>query len=205
MSPLGILKLVFGAVLTINLARYALSGHLKEDFAIFRGHRLGVWLKLIFSNIAILVVTIAFAIAIYNVGPTILHWSWLMLLAQPGETAGGNLNVAAAEIPYFGLIFLALLFVNLPSLARWEEETFREGTRSWAHALPRSVLFGLMHCLVGVPLFAGLALALPGLWFTAHYFKGGVERATLFHSVYNMILVLALFCFVALATGVNRG
>jgi hypothetical protein len=111
-----------------------------------------------------------------------------------------NLVLAGTEIRYFPIVFVTLLFVNLPRLARMEEEDFRKGTRNWAHAVPRSLRFGLYHCFVGVPLFAGVALALPGLWFTLQYFKGGTDRSTLYHTAYNMVVLGVVLGFVIIRT-----
>ena len=99
---------------------------------------------------------------------------------------------------YFGLAFLVLLAVNLPRYAHMEEEWFREGTISWEQGLLMSALFGLAHCLVGVPIGAGLAISVAGLWFTHQYFVGGVELSTIHHATYNLILVSILFLFLTL-------
>lgn len=105
---------------------------------------------------------------------------------------GVNANVAATRIPIIGLLFALLLFINLPSLALFEEKTFRLGTLTWAEGMWRSLAFGLVHCLVGIPLAAGLAISILGLWCTYHYFQGGVHQAAAHHATYNMILVAVL-------------
>ena len=48
---------------------------------------------------------------------------------------------------------------------------------------------------MGVPVCAGLALSLGGLWLTHQYFRGGVERSTLHPTAYNLMLVAALFTY----------
>lgn len=70
-----------------------------------------------------------------------------------------------------------------------EEELFRDGTRNWRHVLPRSLVFGLMHLLPGVPIAAALALTIAGLWFTRQYFRGGVARSTTYHLAWDYELV----------------
>lgn len=130
----------------------------------------------------------------------IMSFSWLQLLAEPGKPeTGGNLAVAGVtKIPILGLGFLVLLFLNLPRLARTEEEWFRRGTKNWLDGCWRSLKFGLVHCLVGVPIGYGLALGLGGIWFTYHYFKGGVRRSTMVHTMYNATLVMLLAVFLVL-------
>jgi hypothetical protein len=124
----------------------------------------------------------------------LLNFSWLQLLGtKQHPEAGGNLMISGAlEIPLVGLFFLVLLFLNLPRLARYEEDAFRRGTKNWKDGCLRSLRFGLVHCLVGVPICYGLGLGIGGLWFTWHYFKGGVRRSTTVHALYNATLLLAL-------------
>lgn len=58
--------------------------------------------------------------------------------------------------------------------------------------------FGLVHCLAGIPVFAGLALSLGGLWFTYQYFRGGVEASTVHHLTYNLLIMAAIAVFLVL-------
>lgn len=201
MTLTDVVKWGFTGMVTVSCTRYALSGRLKDDFSVFAGHSALTWAKIVLSTLVDLTLTVTVAILLMTAWPKVMEWSWLSLLASPSShETGTNLNLAGAQIPYFGILFLALLFVNLPRLARYEEEEFREGTRDWRHAIPRSLGFGLAHCFVGVPLGAGFALAIPGLWFTLQYFKGGVSRSTLYHSVSNMIVLLVVTVFVIIDT-----
>ena len=100
---------------------------------------------------------------------------------------------------YYAMLFLPVLLFALPSLARYEEDDFREGTRNWAQGVKRSIKFGLVHLIVLIPLGAAFALSIGGLWFTHQYFKGGVERSTVYHSVYNSIIVVILFVTVVIS------
>ncbi len=72
----------------------------------------------------------------------------------------------------------------------------------------RSVLFGLVHALIGVPIGVALALSVGGFYFTWAYLRAwratGSEEAALAestrsHLAYN--LVIAGLVIVALATG----
>jgi hypothetical protein len=127
------------------------------------------------------------------------QFSWLQLLAsKENPEAGGNLMVSGAmQVPILGIPFFMLLLLNLPRLARYEEDAFRRGTKDWKDAILRSLKFGFMHCLVGVPLAYGLGLSVGGMWFTWHYFKGGVRRSTTVHALYNAALVTFLAGFLA--------
>lgn len=111
------------------------------------------------------------------------------------KVTGININLIPFKIPLVSVIFGALLFIYLPTAALWEEELFRAGTNSWQEGLLRSFLFGVAHCLVGVPIGAGLAITVSGVWFTWCYFVGGVELSAASHATYNSILVFLLIIF----------
>ena len=74
-----------------------------------------------------------------------------------------------------------------------EEKWFRLGTESWQQGLYLSFLFGMVHCLVGIPVAAGMVISIAGLWFTHQYFIGGVELSALHHTTYNLIIFSVLF------------
>lgn len=189
-GPLEVIQWGFTGWVTWSCLVYLKSGEWRDDYKIFLGHSVLDWLKLVASAMCVLAFTITIVVTLYAYGPSALRWSWLNLLTDPKkEPSPTNLNLAGASIPYFGVFFLLMLFLNLPRLARREEEMFREGTKDWKDAIPRSLKFGLIHCVVGVPIGLGLCLAIPGMWFTHQYFRGGVDKATLYHAVNNMLVV----------------
>ena len=118
-----------------------------------------------------------------------LQWGWYTLVAG---TPGNAMVASATSSLWVFAPFLVLLVVAMPQLVLAEEEAFRDDTRSWAQAARRSVVFGLMHCVVGVPIAAGLALTIAGLWFSHQYFRGGTQRSALYHLAWNYLLVAAL-------------
>lgn len=120
-------------------------------------------------------------------------WVLSLLFGWGDGVGSGNIVFTGIQWKYYAMFFLPVLFFALPSLARYEEEGFREGTRDWVHGLKRSVIFGLVHLTALIPLGAALALSIGGIWFTYQYFRGGVECSTLYHSVYNSVLVAILF------------
>jgi hypothetical protein len=190
---------LFAAAVTISCVRHLYRGGLKEDFKVFQNRTWKDWLEVLVGNCA----AIAGLVGCYYLsrfGPKFLDWSWISLLSSDKHSQGANQVVIGATIPYFGIVFLLLLMLNLPRLAAAEEDEFRYGTKNWWHAVPRSLTFGLMHMVVGVPLWCGLALSVPGMWFTRQYFKGGVERSTMTHAVYNFMLAGVLLFSVIAAT-----
>ncbi len=199
MTVVDVIKYAFTAGVTYSCVRYAVSGEMKQDYLLFKGHNTKSWAEIIATNLLILAITLGLIVAVYVYGPAVFRWSWIMLFATKDDQ-GTNLNLAGTQIPFFGPIFMVLLLLNFPRLARYEEEEFRDGTKDWKDAIPRSIKFGLWHCLVGVPLCGGILLAIPGFWFTRQYFRGGVDRSTLYHSVYNMILGLVVLYFVTVSS-----
>ncbi len=164
-------------------------GSARGHWRFFRRIRPGIVLQ----NVGVMFGVVACSVALKHFFP-FLDRSWLYLLplgSGPGGGAG-NIAVMPTQLPFVGLPFLVLLVLNLPDLAHWEEEHFREGTLNWSDAAKRSLIFGPIHCLMGVPLYAGLALTLGGMWFSFQYFRGGVERSTLHHLTYNLIAMLIL-------------
>lgn len=146
-----------------------------------------------------------------SLGNPLLNFSWYAYVtahlaasrdgADTGSlapsVAGGGMNVLLEPLSYGWLVvpFLVLLVFLLPRLALAEERLFRSGTRSWRQGTFRSLLFGFAHLPMGIPLGAALGLSLGGLWFTHQYFRGGVQRAAVYHLTYNLLalcLILAL-------------
>src|SRR5207245_644089 len=70
-------------------------------------------------------------------------------------------------------VFVTLLIIGLPLLVEGEEWVFRRGAqhRSRAANARRSVLFGLVHSLVGIPIGVAAALSPGGFYFTRAYLR----------------------------------
>ena len=131
----------------------------------------------------------------------IFQWSWFCLFNKRQEEGGSdepqmngtNIHLIPLQVKYFGLFFAVLLCLNLPSMAMYEEKLFRNGTAGWIQGIIFSLIFGMVHCLVGVPIAAGVAISIAGLWYTHQYFVGGVELSALHHTTFNLILISILF------------
>lgn len=155
--------------------------------------------SVIVQDLGVLVAVFGAALGLLSLDNPVLNFGWYQLLLQDvgGDPSSGG-NIIAAPFSYRPLIlpFVALLLFVFPRLAETEELIFRRGTRTWQQGIARSVVFGLAHMLVGVPLAVAVALSLGGLWFTYQYFRGGVARSTVYHLTYNLI-VLALIVVVS--------
>jgi hypothetical protein len=192
MTPLEIVMVAFTAWVTVSAAMYLRSGDWREDYRWLRVLKRGglAWKAVLVAPL-ILIVTMAVGLWLMQVGGSVLRFTWLQLLAVPGEQVEGqNLMTAGLRIPWFVYLFLPLLMLNVPRFARAEEEMFRDGVRGWKAGVWSCLKFGLMHCIVGIPVAFGLALAIPGAWFLAHYWKGGLRRSTAVHAVYNWVILL---------------
>ena len=200
-SALTVIEVAITVFLTVQFVRNIATTHARRGWLAFL--RFGPWgmLKIFLISIPIIAIVLTVGITLITVSPKILGFTWLQIFSSPDhKEAGTNLMVAGAtKIPAFGVLFLVLFMANIPRLARIEEEQFRRGTKDWKDGAWRSLRFGLAHCIVGVPVGIGLALGLGGLWFTYQYFKGGVGRSTVYHSIYNWILAVFLFVFLVLS------
>ncbi|MDO8557799.1 MAG: hypothetical protein Q7S09_01235 [bacterium] len=110
---------------------------------------------------------------------------------------GRNINFFPLHYPFLRYPFLAVFYFSLPVLAYTEELIFRHGfgvypTTTWLDAAFRSLFFGLVHCIGGVPLRAGLILSIGGFWFSQQYFQGGLLLASVSHFIYNAIAMTYL-------------
>ena len=155
------------------------------------------------TSVPILGLVIASALLLYYFVPFMdknpILWVLSSLFGWGDGNGQGNIMLSGLQWKYYAMLFLPVLLFALPSLARYEEDDFREGTRNWAQGVKRSIKFGLVHLIVLIPLGAAFALSIGGLWFTHQYFKGGVERSTVYHSVYNSIIVVILFVTVVIS------
>jgi hypothetical protein len=142
-----------------------------------------------------------------------LDFGWWTAIGGEGNPAVGvgresaTPGVLQTLIP---VVFMTLLIIGLPLLVEGEEWVFRRGAehRSRAANARRSVLFGLVHAVVGIPIAVALALSVGGFYFTWAYLRAwrqtGSEEAALAestrsHLAYN--LSIAAIVILALATG----
>jgi hypothetical protein len=106
------------------------------------------------------------------------------------------------------LVFFILLVPALPLFAEAEERMFRLGAERrtrWGR-LRRSVEFGLVHAIIGIPIGVALALSIGGLYFTSRYMRvfrrTGDENAAMLestraHTAYNAtVLVLIVIAVI---------
>jgi hypothetical protein len=140
-----------------------------------------------------------------------LSFGWWTMLGGEGNPVVGvtdkDYGIVSVVVPLF---FIGLLIVGLPLLVAREEWVFRRGAerRGTAANVGRSVLFGLAHAVVGIPIGAALALSIGGLYLTWCYLEGWQEartqsgallESTRAHLAYNLTIIgLVLVSLLAL-------
>lgn len=174
------------------------DGRLRKNLAIIRKYRPVHFL----TNIPVIASVLTAAILLNEYVPFMDKnpLVWVFSFFFGGDGAGGaNLIFSGIQWKWYALIFLPVLTLALPYLAEIEERSFREGTRNWKHGIVRSIRFGLEHLIMMISIGTAIALSIGGLWFTYQYFKGGCERSTTYHAVYNTMLVTLVFTAVILS------
>lgn len=205
---LVILKVMLAAfaIAMVSKTVYGERKNLGFIFKIYSRFRVLMFLKVL----AILFFTIASFLVIRNI--PYFNYGWMDLFLK----GGGNLLIAPVmeasdassiwiKIVPFG--FLSLLLIALPYLAHYEEKEFRKGRVAWSDITKKSIEFGLVHCIVGIPLAAGVALIGTGFFYAWTYRQGflkemaahgnkeqaeeeAVLTSTAYHTLYNTVLIL---------------
>ncbi len=128
----------------------------------------------------ILLLTIATTVALWEVPG--MKYGWINLFFGGGGNmlvkpiTDGSQSTSISIRLMVPLFFFALMLV-FPFLARSEERSFRKGYDEWGSIIKQSVKFGLVYCLVGVPLAAGIALIITG-FFYGYKYKRAFDRNT---------------------------
>ncbi len=162
----------------------------------------------------VLVTVLTAAVALMRVPG--LSWGWWAALGGEGNPVFGSTDTTAGTALEWvlPLAFIGLLLPALPLFAHAEERMFRAGAEAWSgwRRVLRTLQFGLVHALIGIPLGAALALSIGGAWFMAVYLRtqrrtGSRAEATLeaaaAHTVYNATIIgLVLVALALTAAGV---
>jgi len=131
-----------------------------------------------------------------------LDWGWWSALGGLGNpVTGGTERTTDTPLEWIvPLIFLTLLLPALPLFAEAEERVFRLGAerRSPWGRLRRSVEFGLVHAIIGIPIGVALGLSVAGMYFTWSYLRmfnktgdqvASLQESTRAHTAYNAVII----------------
>ena len=175
-------------------------------------------IKMFFEVFGIILLMVVAIIALLEVPGLKYGWANLFfsgggnILVAPILDASGSASILIRLV--VPLFFFALMLM-LPFLSRSEERRFRKGYNEWGSILKQSVKFGLMHCLVGIPLAAGIGLIITGFFLGYKYKRAFDSKAatlnysqaedeavmvsTTYHTMYNSILVTVMLIVVLTA------
>ena len=126
--------------------------------------------------------------------PKFMTWSWISMLGSEGADApSGNIMAAPFKSGSVLIIggFWLILSLALPYLAKGEEETFRSLVFGTKKRIITSIKFGLVHMIVGVPLFIALILAVVGYIFSIFYVKAFYKAAAVDPYSADKVAILA--------------
>lgn len=120
------------------------------------------------------------------------------------DNVNGNvaiLNKSSSISPIITILICLFLFLLFPKAAYSEEKTFRHKIINFKDSISSNIKFGLIHCIVGVPIWIGLCLSIMGFILTMRYiyeykktnsYDMALSASTSLHGKYN-IIALALF------------
>ena len=213
----GKVLLVLFAISNIALPLYMERGNYGFIWQVWKRFRIGMFLE----SIVMVFITIFTMITLWDL--PILKYGWANLFFSTGgnvlvrpiiEGSETTSMVVRVLVPLFFIVFT----ICLPFLAHAEERLFRKGYTEWKSILRQSIKFGLIHCTVGIPLGAGLALAIPGFFFGYKYkraFEKNLENyeleswddvvdeavmvSTTYHTMYNTIIFSYLIYLTVMA------
>ena len=211
MTILDLLTVAVLAVVGVRLFEAARTsvGARRRTLGLVQGLRARHFLR------AIPIVAVIVSTAFVLIQLPVLSWGWWTMIGGEGNPAVGvtdrDYGIVSVVIPLF---FIGLLIVGLPLLVAREVGGFRWGAapRGTATNLWRSLVFGLAHAVVGIPIGAALALSIGGLYLTRCYLDGwkatrsqtgALLESTRAHLAYNLtIITLVLASLLVLyATG----
>jgi hypothetical protein len=210
-SVLDLLMVAVLAVVGVRLfeaARTSVGAH-RKTLGVVQGLRSRHFVR------AVPIVAVIVSTAWVLIQLPVLSFGWWSVLGGEGNPVVGvtekDYGIVSVVLPLF---FIGLLIVGMPLLVAREEWVFRRGAeaRGTAMNVGRSLVFGLAHAVIGIPIGAALALSIGGLYLTRCYLEGWKEtrtqtgallESTRAHLAYNLtIITLVLASLLALyATG----
>lgn len=195
------------ATLVIGSALYNSYKDFRKDSSVLKNAYLKnkthyLWAFLMVIGVMATVITLA------SIGlPKFMTWSWISVFSDGSANAPSG-NIVAAPFKSGSILIISgfwfLLSLALPYLAKSEEEAFRSLVFGTKERIITSIKFGLIHMIVGVPLFIALILAVIGYIFSIFYVNAfnkaakvdpysadsvAVLASTSVHAKYNFLIV----------------
>lgn len=164
--------------------------------------------KMFFEVVGIFLLTIMLIVTLWKIPG--LKYGWFNLFSDGGGNIlfkpimEGSESTSISIRMLVSLFFLALM-PTMAFIVKAEEEIFRKGYNKWSSIIKQSIKFGLIHCLVGIPLAAAIALIVVGLFYGYKYKRAfdyniaifncgraeyeAVMVSITYHTMYNMVLI----------------
>jgi len=194
MGTIGIVIKVIGYLLAIMAIRDAFK-MFRKDKSLLKLYVSRNW-DWLWSFLLVISVFISVGFIIYLEPPAWLKFSWISFISG-GQSQNLVTSPMSSGFTPIVLVFWALMVFSLPYLAKMEEIMFREGVIDLGARIKKSIIFGMVHMVMGIPLFVAMLLCITGFIFSIRYCKVygilGSEEALLastsLHMKYNFILI----------------
>jgi len=206
------------ATLVIGSALYNSYKDFRKDSSVLKNAYVKNKIDYLWSFLLVMFVIVTVGVFASIGLPKFMTWSWISMLGNGGANAPSG-NIIAAPFKSGSVLvitgFWFLLSLALPYLAKGEEETFRSLVFGVKNRIITSIKFGLVHMIVGVPLFVALILAVVGYIFSIFYVKAfnkaakvdphsadkvAVLASTSVHAKYNFLIITLGSLLAILAT-----
>jgi len=132
-----------------------------------------------------------------------LSWGWWTSIGGGGNPVTGTTDRTTGTVWEWliPLVFLLLVMPALPLFALAEERMFRRGAEQWStfRRVWKTLAFGIVHAVIGIPIAVALALSLGGAYFMSVYLRcfrttgdpqEAVLESTAAHTAYNAVIFL---------------
>ena len=195
------------ATLVIGSALYNSYKDFRKDSSVLKNAYVKNKIDYLWAFLLVMFVFVAIGVLASIGMPKFMTWSWISMLGDGGANAPSG-NIMAAPFKSGSVLVIAgfwfLLSLALPYLAKGEEEAFRSMIFGTKNRIITSIKFGLVHMIVGVPLFVALILAVVGYIFSIFYVKTfnkaakvdphsadkvAVLASTSVHAKYNFLII----------------
>jgi hypothetical protein len=145
------------------------------------------------------------AVGMLLAGDTFLRWGWWTALGGEGNVIFGEASPSGQALSdlILPILIVTPLLLSLGRFALQEERIFRRGDerRTMGERLLRSLVFGLCHLIMGIPIGAAIGLGVGGFGFSQVYLRRwqasrsrhrSVLEAARVHLAYNLIILGAV-------------
>jgi hypothetical protein len=181
------------ATLVIGSALYNSYKDFRKDSSVLKNAYVKNKIDYLWAFLLVMFVFVAIGVLASIGMPKFMTWSWISMLGDGANAPSGNIMAAPFKSGSVLVIagFWFLLSLALPYLAKGEEEAFRSMVFGTKKRIITSIKFGLVHMIVGVPLFVALILAVVGYIFSIFYVKAFNKAAKVDPNSADKVAVLA--------------